>query len=186
MQLNHERRPAQSRPARVTGAHHRHLRTGGRAKASSPRAAKEDASMPRRHRCYFTVSLVLLALLAGFPSASPATAASDQDPKFTDVSDILSGRRSLLRTDDVIVIRFDAESHKNVAQTFWNPTANSRLTNDATYGLGEFILGNRTPASTSRGSVADNVAPHALGRMYNLPRDVLVSMLLTLDEGWNV
>jgi len=138
----------------------------------------------RRHR--FTLALALFALLAGLLAAGPAAAQSDQDPRFTDVSDILGGRRSLLRIEDVVVIRFDAEHTDNVAQAFWNPTRDSHLTNDATDGLGEFILGNRTPEFTSAGSVADNVAPHALGRMYNLPRDVFVSVLLILNQGWNV
>jgi hypothetical protein len=132
--------------------------------------------MPRPHR-HIRLLTVLAAIAAcvGLLTGERALA----DPDFSNVSDMLGGRRHLLRIDDVVVVKVE----QGVAATLVLPTSNSRVS--TTQFAGSFAVSNPNPAFSSAVSQGEDIAPHALGRLANLPRDILVSLLLGQDGRWH-
>jgi hypothetical protein len=106
------------------------------------------------------------------------------DPCFTNVSDILRGRRSLLRVDDVVVVNVD----NGVATMLGLPSSDSQIGCEL-FCPGafeqQFAVGNPTPAFTSALGQGPAAAPVALGRLVNLPRDVFVTLFLGTDGQWH-
>jgi hypothetical protein len=122
---------------------------------------------------------LVLVLLASWLPAARATA----DPPPT--GDILAGRRTLLRSDDVVVVGLGLE-HIVVptAATVVVPTANSRLGQahrEEESAIPFFEAAGATPVS-----LADEVAPHALGRILERTRDVLVGLVPRPDGLWHL
>ena len=108
----------------------------------------------RRHDLsgLMAAAMLLLALWAGVPGDRLTWAA---DPDFSTVTDILGGRRHLLRDDDLLVT---AGSGFGV-EAFRLPTADSNIT-------GVTILDN--PASVGTNNVTTT------GRMFNHPSDAVL------------
>lgn len=105
------------------------------------------------------VTLVVLLMLSGAPpSARPARAQTD--PDFSNVGDILQGRRRLLPVDDLIVSGQPAGPGSAVSNLVL-PTINSSIGTQTSYA----ITSSAVPSFAT-----------GTGRMFNLPRDVIFTM----------
>ena len=110
--------------------------------------------MQPAHRARLIAALVVaVLLLTGFARGTPALA---QDPDFSNVSDILSGRRTLFPMDDLLISWQTGSS--SVARTVF-------FTNQ---GNASVVYGDQPTAS----AVVSGV-----GRMFDLPYDVAVTLL---------
>lgn len=127
-------------------------------------------------RRFFRVAILAGGLLMIACGASPVFAVppcdDSPDPCFTNVTDILNGRRQLLPTDDLVVtgtFKVDSESFQDT--DIWTlPTTNSAVSGQTQF----------SPYSTVTGSPADAFkADSRIGRMFNLPNDVVVTVAPT-------
>lgn len=134
--------------------------------------------MPKPHRHRYIRLITILAAMTTFVSLLVGDQAL-ADPDFSNVSDMLGGRRHLLQIDDVVVVKVD----QGVAEILVLPTSNSRVS--TTQFEGSFAVSNLNPAFSSAVSRGEDIAPHALGRFANLPRDVLISLLLGVEGRWH-
>ena len=110
----------------------------------------------RRQRLIMFVAVVSVAL-AEVLSSGLARAA---DPNFSTVSDILGGQRYLLRDDDLII---DAV---NVAPGFQRYVL-------LTQGL---QVASQTPTTVVSTSACPGVMQSRVGRLFNLPNDVIATL----------
>jgi hypothetical protein len=102
------------------------------------------------------VAALALALLVGALRGGPAGA----QPDFTDVADILNGRRHLLRTDDLVVnfyVNFEGVPPSNEGDLLF--TSTSQITSD-------------TPTAMDSGVTTPTVTA---ARLFDTPYDVAVS-----------
>lgn len=130
----------------------------------------------REHRRGMTLALAFVAALG---AAGPVAA----DPNIFNVRDILDHRRYLMRIDDLVVVNLPIRNGHPEAEVDFAYTLRSKVHEVA--AAGSFgALGNPNPAYASAVSQADETAPQALGRMFNLPRDVVVSLLLEPAGVW--
>jgi hypothetical protein len=103
-----------------------------------------------------TLSL-LLALSGAVSSVRPARAQTD--PDFSNVSDVLQGRRRLLPVDDLIVT---------------SPTGSGGAVNNVVLPTSNSSIG--TPVSYPITSASVPSFSTGVGRMLNLPRDIIFTM----------
>ncbi len=105
---------------------------------------------PARHALLIAA---IVAVLAGMASGPPALA---QEPNFTNVTDILGGRRTLFPMDDLLVSWPLGQSHVLRAALFTNE-------------------GSATSVYSDQLAAASVVS--GIGRMFDLPYDVAVTLL---------
>ncbi|MGH8499385.1 MAG: hypothetical protein ACRERV_11355 [Methylococcales bacterium] len=110
--------------------------------------------MFRSHRIFFLIAITLLSALAFLSNSRPAFA---DDPNFSNVDDILHGRRRIFPVDDLVVT---SSGPKNPVNATIVRTEN-----------GSFGALNRYDITAREDSFATGV-----GRMFNSPRDVVVTI----------
>lgn len=93
-----------------------------------------------------------------------ASGAHAQDPDFSKRPDILNGEYTLLRTDDLVVAQWNAANTQNYSVLHSLHTSNGSITSTQT-------LSQTLPPSAPAGSIAT-----ALGRMFNLPNDIIATV----------
>src|SRR5262245_51254333 len=156
----------------------RHGRLDGRGSTDAPpryeRIGPERRSLmwrraPRPHQCggrrlirrAAVASLTIMALVAAFTGGLVWAA----DPDFSSVSDILGGKRYLLRQDDLVFTSTQVENslHETAAAILQSNNSTVNFTQIVPWG---FPGGLNSAQGDSR---------TAVGRMFNLPNDVVAT-----------
>jgi len=104
---------------------------------------------------------------AGSPEAPPPAPTSPSPPDFTNVSDILGGRRVLFPVVDLMITQPNADDSLPLAQL----SQTALFTDDGGQGEGPGCNNMKAPPDQNGFQTTVNI-----GRLYNLPNDVVVTV----------
>jgi hypothetical protein len=123
--------------------------------------------MKKSARTLVLIPALLLATLSVRVGGQPAAAQTPTPPDFSGVSDILHGRRELLRVDDIVLTSYNYLNGNTNAKI---NVAVARTQSGNIDGVNGHDLQGDYPPGLNAGFAT------AVGRMFDLPRDVVVTL----------